>query len=91
MKFILHSDSKDFLVCDSCGEVDFSLLPEKKLSADQTYKHFLFYECPNCAGAGFWTHGKTIDKKQQVGIALARCKALGTVKSNVARFYQQSC
>ena len=91
MKFILHLDSSDFLVCDSCGNSDFNLSPDKKLSADKAYKLFLFYECPNCQGAGFWTHSKTINKKRQVGIALARCKTSGSVQSDVARFHQQTC
>ena len=89
MKFILHLDSSAFLVCDACGSSDFKLLPDRKLSEDETYKLYLFYECPNCTGAGFWTHSKAIDKKRQVGIALSRCKAK-TEKAEVFKVHQQA-
>jgi hypothetical protein len=74
MKFVLHSGSRDFLVCDSCGGTDFKLARNRKLSSNAVYSLFLFYECPNCAGAGFWAHMTSIDKDRQIGIALARCK-----------------
>jgi ssDNA-binding Zn-finger/Zn-ribbon topoisomerase 1 len=84
MKFKLHTKTEEFLKCDSCSNEDFDLLPEKKISAEEKYKDFLFYECPNCAGAGFWTHGNSINKKHNFGIAIARCKAIGTLRFTTA-------
>lgn len=75
MKFKLHWDSDYFLVCDSCGNKDFIYLPGRQLSADNKSRHFLFYECKNCKGGGFWTHKKVIDEKNEVSLAIARCKA----------------
>jgi hypothetical protein len=76
MKFTLDLSSDDnFLVCDSCGNEDFVLRRGKKLSSDKKYKDFLFFECPNCNGAGFWTTRQSIDNDRQLARALSRCKA----------------
>lgn len=81
MKFKTHLDKEDFLTCSSCGNDSFDLLPEKKLSGEAKYKKFLFYGCQNCAGAGFWTHSNSIDEKLDLGIAIARCKPVGTLSA----------
>lgn len=74
MKFKLHWNSDHFLVCDFCGNDDFRLLPGRQLTADKKSKHFLFYECLNCKGVGFWTHKKAVDEKREISLAIARCK-----------------
>lgn len=91
MKFVLNLNNSKLLACNSCGNEDFKLLPDKKLSDEEKYKLFLFYECPNCAGAGFWAHSSSIDEKRQVGIAIARCKSPLSAKSDFAVFQLQSC
>jgi hypothetical protein len=76
MKFTLDLSSNDnFLVCDSCPNEDFVWRREKRLSSDKKYKDFLFFECPNCKGAGFWTTRQSIDNERQIARALSRCKA----------------
>jgi predicted nucleic acid-binding Zn-ribbon protein len=84
MKFKLHLDSDEFLTCNSCGNDDFDFISDKKLTDDKKYRHFLFFGCPNCAGAGFWTHHKTINEKNNFGLAIARCKAIGTLRVTAA-------
>jgi hypothetical protein len=91
MKFVIHLNDRHFLTCDLCEGEDFVHVPEKKLCEDEEYQPFLFYGCPNCAGAGFWLHSSSIDEARQVGIAIARCRsAAAKAKSILAAVYQQN-
>jgi hypothetical protein len=74
-------------MCNFCGGTEFDLAPDKKLSTDSPYQLFLFYECPNCAGAGFWTHDERVDETLQIGVALARCPATDAVKPDLDKFW----
>ena len=71
MRFKLDLKSARFLSCVPCGNQEFDSSPDKTFAKAGKAQDFLFYECPNCPGAGFWTHRSLINEQRQIARAVA--------------------
>lgn len=72
MNFKVWLEGGDLIPCEFCGSKNFKRVAGRKLSDMDTEAGFVFYECSDCRGMGFWTHKKTVDGTGRILRAISK-------------------